>query len=170
MAGSKNTGGFGKGWKWALALSLALNLIFVGFLAGAAMRFGGEDMRDRRDGPRGQAGPMLSGEPFVRALPRDERRALARRLRDENFGLPSREERRALYARMIDLLRADPFDAEAVREVLQTQAKAAQDVQALAQAGWIEIIAGMSAAERAEVAEHLEERLDRRREKDKTRP
>lgn len=166
MAEERKASGAGRGLKWALALSLALNLLIVGFAAGAAWRFAGKEGDHRRWGPeRG-----MSGAPFVRALPREARRELGRTMRGDLRALPSRGERQALYGRMVEALRAEPFDTARVQDILQTQAETAQALQGAAQEAWLEIVSGMSADERAEVADRLEEALRRHRERRQERP
>ncbi|NNK15586.1 MAG: hypothetical protein HKP51_01630, partial [Sulfitobacter sp.] len=51
MTKERNPQRMGRALKWALGLSLAVNLIVVGFLAGAAMRFSGKDWGNRRPAP-----------------------------------------------------------------------------------------------------------------------
>ncbi|MFK7835386.1 MAG: periplasmic heavy metal sensor [Sulfitobacter sp.] len=153
----------GRGIKWALGLSLAVNLIVVGLIAGALWRFQG-------GGPRAWDGPPLSyGAPFARALPRDDRRALNRKLRREEIGLPSRAERRALYQEMVDLLRSETFDAARVQRILDTQASTAARVQTHAQKGWVELVSAMTLEERRAMAFRLEEALRRGHKKRKPR-
>ena len=147
----------GRRLKWALGLSLALNLIIVGFVAGAIWRFAGPHAPDRmvRDGGANY------GTAFVRSLPPRAQRQLHRSLRREAGTLPSRAERRGLYREMLTLLRADTFDAVAVEAIFATQAQTAQRVQTRAQAGWLEIVGGMTREERWEVAARLEAALRR---------
>ncbi|MEW9919427.1 periplasmic heavy metal sensor [Marimonas sp. MJW-29] len=166
MAEDRKPSGTGRALKWALALSLALNLLIVGFAAGAAWRFAGKEGEHRRWGPdRG-----ISGAPFVRALPRDARRALGRAMHDDLGGLPPRGARHALYGQMVAALRAEPFDEGAVADILRTQADTAQALQGAAQQAWLRIVSEMSAVERAEVADRLEEGLRRHRERGLQRP
>ena len=154
----------GRGLKWALGLSLALNLVIVGFVGGAVLRHAGEG--------RGDRGPSLQsyGAPFVRALPREAKRKLREALRGERAELPSRKDRRALYSELLEALRADDFDADAARVVFATQSGAAQNMQDRAQAAWIALISEMPAPERAAVADRLEETLKRGRKKRERRP
>ncbi len=145
--------------RWVLGGSLALNLVFVGLFAGAAMRHLGDDGK-KRDG-----GQVIQnfGAPMARALPSDARRTFRRQLRDEASGLPSRQERRALYGEALAALRADPFDEAKVRSLLSLQSDIAQKVQTYAQDVWVELILEMSAEERLNVADRLEEALSRPR-------
>ena len=156
----------GRGLKWAFGLSLALNLFFVGFFAGAVMRFAG----DGKGGRPPAVALQNYGAPFVRALPRAEQRKLMRALRANNAGLPTRAERRALHQELIDAMRAEDFDADAVERLFAAQSEAAQSALGQAQGAWLTLVSGMSVAERASVADSLEEILVRHRRKDKRKP
>jgi uncharacterized membrane protein len=140
--------------RWALGLSLALNLIFVGFIAGAAFRF--------RDGPPGaKMDPRGYAAAYVRALPRAERREIHRALRE---GASAGEERAGplrRYEIILAALRAERFDAEAVQSVLKQQAARADEMQSRAQSVWLRQITAMSSAERLAYADRLEEILRR---------
>ena len=155
-----------RGLKWAFGISLALNLVFIGVFAGAALRFAGGEHGERKAGPRGQS----YGAPFVRALPREDRRKLHRALRADNDGLPSRAERRVLQQQLIDVMRAATFDPTRVEALFETQNDAARQVLGKAQNAWLDIVREMSDAERAGVADRLEERLNRRGRKGSKRP
>ncbi len=149
--------GKGRAMKVVLALSLAVNFVVLGLAAGAAWRFSGED----RDGRRGPPAVQSYGAPYIRALPREVRRELGRSLR-RDAGLPDRSERRDQYARVIALLRDAQFDTQAVREIFEAQRLGADSLQTRAQDGWIALVAQMGQAERAAVADRLEEQLNRR--------
>lgn len=151
----------GRGFRWALGISLALNLIFVGVFAGAALRH----MGDSGKGP----GPQMQsfGAPMSRALPPDARRALRRQLRKELAGVLSRRERQALYGQILTALRADPFDATDVSSLFAVQRDVAGQVQDRAQEVWLEIVSGMSVEDRRLVADRLQEALSRSRKKRK---
>jgi uncharacterized membrane protein len=85
-----------------LGLSLALNLLILGAVAGVALR----------GGPGPQAVRDLGFGPFAAALSPEDRAALRRAWMASGGG----EGRRAARAEMrglLDLLRADPFDAAA---------------------------------------------------------
>lgn len=152
--------------KWMLGLSLALNLVFIGFLIGVAWRVAGSDVGPRAMGPAAQN----YGAPFVRALPREARRALHRKLRSQASGLPSRAERRALYLSMIDALRSDPFDPAQIEALFAAQADGAERVQRVAQEGWLDLVTRMSEADRLAVADRLAEAIKRRGKPPDTRP
>ncbi|WP_300014568.1 periplasmic heavy metal sensor [uncultured Roseobacter sp.] len=143
--------------KVILGLSLALNLAVVGLIAGTALRHGDE----KRGGPR-SAGFGAYGLPYMIALPREERRSVIQAVRAGKKGdLPDRAARRALYLETLAVLRASPFDAQALSDVVTSQAQTAIRVQQVAQDAWLEVVANMSDAERAAYAEEIEEVLRR---------
>ncbi|APE44107.1 hypothetical protein BOO69_12340 [Sulfitobacter alexandrii] len=149
----------GRRWRWVLVASLALNLVFVGLIAGAAYRHaGGPGARDHGGGP----GARSYATPYVRALPRETRRALFRDLRRSGSGMPSREERRALYDRVLAALRAEPFEADAVQSVLREQGRIAVQLQTAAEGAWLATVTAMSPADRAAYADRVAEELARR--------
>ncbi|WP_299830758.1 periplasmic heavy metal sensor [uncultured Roseobacter sp.] len=143
--------------KVILGLSLALNLAVVGLIAGTALRHGDE----KRGGPR-SAGFGAYGLPYMIALPQEERRSVIQAVRAGKKGdLPDRAARRALYLETLATLRATPFDAQALSDVVTRQAQTAIRVQQVAQNAWLEVVANMSDAERAAYAEEIEEVLRR---------
>lgn len=150
-----------RGMKIMLGLSLALNLLVVGVVAGAVMRGGGP-----------ARGPAVTtyAMPYVRALPGADRRAIFRELRSaEVDGLPDHATRKALYADMIAALGADTFDQATIDAILAQQSTASVAVMKAAQQAWIGRVAKMSNAERHAYAEQVREVLDRRRNHDNKR-
>lgn len=142
--------------RWVIGLSLALNLVFIGVFAGAALRF-------QRDGgaARASAPPIQSyGAPLARSLPREARRELIMGMR-KMPGMPNRRERRALYQEMLTALRANPFDAAQVEAIFARQGDVAQKVQTFATGRWLSLVSEMTPAERLVVADRLEEALRR---------
>jgi uncharacterized membrane protein len=140
--------------KIVLAVSLALNLLFIGLMAGAFYRHGGKD-----------AAPAPSlrsyATPYVRALPRAQRAALNKALRAENI-LPNKAQRRAFYQDVLAALRADTFDPASITAAMAAQREAVTGAQAGAQMVWLTLVSEMTAAERSAYADALEERLKRR--------
>lgn len=149
----------GRRWlRWALIASLAVNLIFVGLIAGAAYRHAG--------GPGAVAvanghGPRSYATPYVRALPRDVRRALFRDMRQGDRGIPDRAGRRAMYNEVLAALRAEPFDADAVAGLVRRQGQVALDLQTAAEGAWLAQVGQMTVPERAAYADRVEEELRR---------
>lgn len=155
-----NTGRPARRWsRWVLVASLALNLIFIGLMAGAVYRHaGGPGAREHAGGP----GARSYGSPYVRALPREVRRAMFRDLRRSDSGMPSRSERRVLYDRVLAALRTEPFDAAAVEAVLREQGRVALELQTAAEGAWLAEVSAMSPQERAVYADRVAEELTRR--------
>ena len=139
----------GRGLKWALFLSLALNLLVIGALAGAAMR--------HRMAPPGPVGFDPVARFWADAPGAAEGRADRGAWRDR---LAARTEDRAERAvRMQALsaaLRADPFDASAVESLLAAERAAFALRLETGHAGFLDRLSGMSASERARFAERLE--------------
>ncbi|MBD3662502.1 periplasmic heavy metal sensor [Sulfitobacter aestuariivivens] len=152
-------------FKIALVVSLALNLLFVGLVAGAAWRFGG-------GGPsRDHGGPDWQGfaAPYVWALPKAERRALFGELRRVH-PRRDRDARRMTYDQMLAALRSDPYDAARVEAILTEQQSGIVALQSAARDRWLGTISEMSDADRVAYADRLEkiiERGPRRRNKDR---
>lgn len=143
--------------KVILGLSLALNLAVVGLIAGTALRHG-----DEKRGGSHSAGFGAYGLPYMIALPREDRRSVIQAVRAEkNADLPDRAARRAIYLEALAALRASPFDAQALSEVVTRQAQTTIRVQQVAQDAWLEVVGNMSDAERAAYAEEIEEVLRR---------
>lgn len=141
--------------KWVkvlLALSLAVNLAIAGVVAGFVLR----------GGPKVGRGPDMGyAMPYVLALPRELRREVFGAVRRDE-GVPSRRERREEYREMIAALRATPFDPGAVQVVLDRQSSGAVRVQGAAQAAWLNVVSGLSDAERVAYTERMEEQMQRR--------
>ena len=94
--------------------------------------------------------------PYVIALPKEDRRAVFGAVRNDP-DLPGRGARRAAYREMVELLAADTFDVEAVRAVLARQAGDVGQVQAVAQAAWLDKVAAMSTGDRQAYAQRVQE-------------
>ena len=141
-----------------LVLSLALNLLIVGVVAGAVL------------GNRKGGGPVLRDMglgPFVQAMPREDRRAMAAALVREAG--PFRENRRALgreIAAMLAVLRSDPLDEAALRSAIDRQRGRISERLALGSDIFVAQIATMSAAERLSYADALEKALRAPRRRD----
>ncbi|MEL6100850.1 MAG: periplasmic heavy metal sensor [Pseudomonadota bacterium] len=135
-----------------LGVSLALNFSIIGLIVGASMRFGG---------PNPGPATISYAVPYVAALPRDERRQIFRRAREQSGfkALPDRAARRDLYRQVLEALRADPFDAAVVEAVLAKQTSSMLSVQQAAQQAWLQRIGSFSAEERVQYADRLEEIL-----------
>ncbi len=137
-------------WPWMRILlisSLALNLLFVGLVVGAALRFGGpESMRPP---------PRSLGSALYRALPDDIRQEMRQQSRSGH------EARRKGGFRdvgaVVTALRASPFDAEGLKAVLDRQLEQREAFHRSVQDKWFERIMMMSEDERATYADRLED-------------
>jgi len=139
----------GRGLKWALFLSLALNLLVIGALAGAAMR--------HRMVPPGPAGFDPVARFWAEAPGPTESRADRGAWRDRLAVRTEDLEERAARMRALSVaLRADPFDASAVESLLAAERAAFALRLETGHAGFLERLSGMSAAERARFAERLD--------------
>lgn len=140
----------GKGVRIALAVSVALNLAFLGMAAGLALR-GGPPERMVRD---------LDFGPFGEAFSREDRKAL----RDGFFERAGdvramRDEMRADMAALLAVLRSEPLDRAALQDLLARQNARLSERLELGQTLVAERIAAMGPAERAAFADRLEQAL-----------
>ncbi len=132
-----------------LGVSLAANLAVLAAVGAAALRHhGGDDYR--RKGVSGQA-------LYLKALPVADRRALR-----DSFHT-TRSARTQHYPRMLEALRADPFDPDLAQQVLAAQRGEILARQDRTSAAWLARIAEMSGPERAAYADRLDDLLKHRR-------
>jgi uncharacterized membrane protein len=142
----------GRKLRIALAVSVALNLLIVGLVAGAMLR-GGPPDRMVRD---------LDFGPFTEALTSEDRDALRRDfIRQAPDLRDMRRQMRDDFRSVLAALRADPFDVEALRDVVANQGDRMAARLALGQDLILARIAAMTPAERAAFADRLERRLER---------
>jgi len=139
--------------KPVLFVSLALNLAVIGLVAGALLRHDGP--------PRASAGaPSFAafGQPYMKALPREDRRAILSSLRDaRGDALPDRAARRALFTDVLNALEAQPFDRSALEQAVARQAEISVTVQRRVQIAWLARVSTMSDAERLAYAARVKE-------------
>ncbi len=144
--------------KIVLIVSLAVNLLVVGIVAGALLA--GSHHRDRT-ALRG-----LGYAPFVRALPDEDRMALHEALeRDADSFRDNRAELRAQFEAFLTALRSDPFEAEEVERLFAEQRDRILERQLLGQGALLERIAAMSPEGRIAYADELDRKLKRRKRK-----
>lgn len=144
-------------WLWpVLLVSVALNLAIAGAVAGALLspdgpRKGGEDQRAIRG---------VLGEPFFRALPKDDRRAMVRDIvGNRDTFREGREALRDRVANFLEALRAETFDRTEAKRLLGEQRQAAIRRQTLGEDLLLDRLEAMTPAERSAYADALEERL-----------
>ena len=132
-----------------LILSLAANLLFIGLMAGAAVRFG-------HGGPKFHDRPPSVGAALFRALPREDKREI-REAMHQRDSLVRDAERQSDFAEIRALLVAEPFDAAALEDAMRRQIDKRHDFIEQAQVDWVARIAAMDAGERADYVERLDQ-------------
>jgi len=151
MAGETNTKPkTRRNWgRVVLVISLGLNLLIVGLVAGAML--GGPRDRDRNPVLRD-----LGFGPFYEALPRAEKREIGNALRREAGTFrKNRAAMRTAFENFLTALRAEPFDPAAAARIIEDQSGTVGARQALARRLLLERIGAMSPAARAEYADTL---------------
>lgn len=150
--------------RWLMPLlfaSLALNLLIAGIVVGWMASHGG----DRRPDYRTVRG--LVGEPFLRALPDDQRRAMMQDvLREAPRIRESRESLRARFEAFLTALRAEPYDPNAVAELLKEQRDVALRRQDIGERLLLERLNTMTPEQRDAYATALERSFRRLRQRD----
>ena len=140
----------------ALVLSAAANLLVIGIVAGAVLspdgpRKGGDEQRSLRG---------VLGEPFFRALPPEDRRAMVRDiLRNREQFSEGREALRERVEGFLSALRAETFDRAEVERLLGQQRNAALRRQNLGEQLLLDRLEAMTQAERAAYADELTKQL-----------
>lgn len=145
-----------RGWlRVVLFASLAMNLLIVGLVAGAAFRGG-----PFRDGGPGGREPVT---PYTRAFEEDQRKDLRRALARAFVGARdgTRSEITLAYREALGLLRADPYDADAMRAVLRKQAELSDTRRRKGEDVLGSYLAGMTVEERRAYADRLEAEIVR---------
>lgn len=147
----------GRGVKIALALSLAVNLAVAGLVGGAML---GQGMRG--DGGMSDLRALGLG-PFVRALPREDRRDLRERV--TAAGIDMRAERRAIGQSLRDLeaaLRTENFDRNRADRAFATSRASVVSLQEAGHAALLDQIESMDTGDRRALADTLSEIMQRR--------
>ena len=140
-----------------LVISLGLNLAVLGMVIGAKMS-GGDQRNWNRGGEDARIGP------YGRAFSKEDRAQLRRSFgaREKNFRA-HRQNMRAAATALVETLRAEPFDIDAVRAVLATQRGAQIALQDEGQEVMLNHLANMTPEARAAFADNLEKGLKRRK-------
>ncbi len=142
--------------RWTLIASLALNLAVLGVVVGAVVN------HMSGDSPRPPSVRSLDLGAYSAALSPEDRRAMREAFRAEWPGLRQMRARQAeTTAAILAALRADPFDAAALRAQLAAQRARVAEGHDLGQRLLMERLEAMTAPERAAFADRLEERLTR---------
>ena len=139
-----------------LVVSLGLNLLVIGAVAGAVIT------RDRPGGPadRVRTARDIAPPAFVMALEAEDRRALVTAFRGAApDGRPNRKAMRQTLNALLQELRSEEFDPETVHSLLASQRNAALSRQTAGAEVFVAHIAGMSAEDRRAYADRLERLL-----------
>lgn len=152
----------GRGLRFALAVSVAVNLAIAGVVGGAVLR---------ADGPRGH--PMhrdLGFGFFGEALTPGDRAELRRLMVASRDVLPSRQEMGQDLAAILAALRAEPFDPEALDVAMQSQVEQLRARLDLGQVLMVEFLSDLPDRDRLAFADRLEAAANTRPAKRANRP
>ncbi len=148
--------------RWVMPLlfvSLGANLLIAGLVVGAMLSPDGP----RKRGDNGSARGVI-GEPFFRALPKEERRALMQDVVKNRTQIrESRESLRQRFEAFLAALRADPFDPVEISRLLAEQRQVAVGRQEIGETLLMKRLEAMTPAQRATYADALEQSLKRLR-------
>lgn len=142
-----------------LVVSLALNLLVIGAVAGIAIK----------GGPFKHATPPvhLANEtlgPFTRALTMNDRRLILREIRRQGQAEGwTRATHRESLEEMVQLLEAEPFDPDAFGDVFEATINGLQNRILDASDAFVLRVSDMSNEERAAYAERVKDAMDKRR-------
>lgn len=162
-----NAMGEGTGWRGApgwikllLIVSLSVNVAVVGLVAGTAAR----EEQGEFFGSKGENEPGLDRRQsrILQIVPnqrREEARAILLSRQDEYMA--AREAMSLAQMALVDAIRRDPFDPAALASALASRQAASARVWGIGYEQLAEIAARLSADERAELANRLEERTKR---------
>lgn len=138
-----------------LVASLALNLAFLGVIGGAFAR--------SKAGGGAPSGIELGVGPLGRALSEEDRREVARALRERtDFRRGDRAAPRRTMQEIQELLRQDELDTAALAAILERSSRRSTQLQAAAQDALVEHLSGMSVQDRIAFADRLEQTSRRR--------
>lgn len=155
MAGSTNrlTG-------WLLAVSLCLNFLILGSVAGFFLAGWHKapqlEQTTRPSGtPRGQGGPPLL-RPVLQEIERSEARALLRNIRDlqQAEGL-TRDSQKILRTNLAQVIAADPFDPAALSALLGDLRSEMAQRAGLSHTALVDAVAQMDAQTRQRIADRM---------------
>lgn len=148
-----------RGWvKILLFVSLSLNLLVVGMVAGAIYRGGPDDRR----GPPHMARIDLGLGPYGNALSRADRRVLRRAIGEGAFfASANRADIRLEMRSVLAALRQVPFDPNGLRDTMGQQQNRLVQGQNVGKDALLKHLSEMAAPERQVYADRLEKVLGR---------
>tara|TARA_R110002073_G_scaffold250604_1_gene413323 strand:+ start:368 stop:829 length:462 start_codon:yes stop_codon:yes gene_type:complete len=135
-------------WRTVLVLSLALNVAVIGGAVGIVIS------GRAHDGPP----PRMSFDfgPLGRVLEPDDRRAIGQAMRKRGAQPLDHDEVSEKVADLAMELRAEPFDADAVAQIMGTFRLRSEKIQQDAQVAFLARLAAMTPQARAALADRLE--------------
>lgn len=154
--------------KWVrvlFVLSLTLNLMVFGLVVGAKVSGGRDHGFDPRGPDRGLIRDLGLG-PIASSMSREDRRAIGRALKEQQGSFL--EKRAALkrdFGKMLEVLRAEPFDRGALDQLMDTQRDRILKFGDTARGLVMDRISQMSPEERRELADELAENVRFKRKK-----
>ncbi|MEM6589093.1 MAG: periplasmic heavy metal sensor [Pseudomonadota bacterium] len=141
-----------------LVVSLALNLLVIGVVAGFVVKGG----PFKHDGPPHMAAGGVG--PLTHALSKEDRRAIGREMRQKGKDSGwDRQAHRQSLERMVAFLEATPFDADAFDEELQITVDGMQGRLSDARGALLNRLNDMSDEDRAGYAARIKELMARKR-------
>ena len=144
------------GLRVLLFVSLALNLLVVGLVAGVIFTHQGEPRHPSRYADR-------AGGPLVTALTRQERRAVGRKIRKAYLAERVEHQREQEgFAPVIDALRNAPYDPDLLRLSVHAQLQSLSRKREVGVNVLLDHIDAMNAAERAAYADRLQQVVQQR--------
>tara|TARA_R110002051_G_scaffold74641_3_gene135960 strand:- start:1305 stop:1751 length:447 start_codon:yes stop_codon:yes gene_type:complete len=135
-------------WRTVLVLSLALNVAVVGGAIGIAVS------GRAHDGPPQRM--SFDFGPLGRVLEPEDRRAIGQSLRKGGAKLLDRTEMSEKVTDLANELRTDPFDADAVAQIMGSFRIRSAKIQQDAQAAFLARLTAMTPEARAVLADRLE--------------
>lgn len=139
-----------------LIVSLAANLLVAGVIAGAYFSDGPE----KRAAVRGHSSLPLG--PYGRAFSKEDRADLRKAFEARKPWFDkSRRQMRGFGKEMATAMRADPFDAAEISDILARQSAVWSEIQAEGQKLFVERVRAMTPDQRAAFADKLEKGMSR---------
>lgn len=135
-----------RNWNWTktlLVVSLAVNLLVAGMVAGSTF---GHRKGDRQD-------PFFGGgmRPYVASLPESQREYVRDRLlHNRDAARAARQEMRRSAQNVRDAITTEPFDPDGLNTAFAAQRSVYDSIAAKGHHALVEILAGMSQDERAQ--------------------
>lgn len=140
-------------WKVIFGLSLALNVAILGVVVGATWR-------SHDDGRRPPALNRDIGSLYLRALGHEHRRELGRKMRPSGKkGKAERAEIAQGFVQAIAVLRAEPFDSDALEQIMQDHSQRSETRMQEAREILLDHLISIGPDERAAYADRLEKAL-----------